>query len=253
MLRSLKGLGRVTATAGLLLLLPTSMTIGLPEIQDATEARLCVLNETVKRLELKLDRDRVDEEYESLMVDAKPEVLSPDDEQAIDQIASIFESEVVHIRYLRGARALPISNNAARSTARAQVRNQILEVSGSHPTAPSQSVRSSSLEAMDQRVLEQNGEATGSRRPVTSFGERLRADLQDAVTRMDKAAWADVRNSVSEYVRSFQQAPNPRDVRAMMLSAALGHVMGSVNADGPVEKLLQRARPLWFVRVGQDL
>ena len=38
MLRSLKGLGRVTAIVGLLLLLPASMTIGVPEIQDAAKA-----------------------------------------------------------------------------------------------------------------------------------------------------------------------------------------------------------------------
>ena len=76
MLRSLKGLGRVTATVGLLLLLPASMTIGLPQIQDATEARLLSLNETVERLELELDRDSVDREYESLMVDAEPEALT---------------------------------------------------------------------------------------------------------------------------------------------------------------------------------
>ena len=240
MLRSLKGLGRVTATVGLLLLLPASMTIGLPQIQDATEARLLSLNETVERLELELDRDSVDREYESLMVDAEPEALTPDDEQAIDEIASIFESEVVHTRFLQGARALRASAQVARSIARARARNDILEASGSHPKAQSQSVRSSPIELLEQRVLALNAEATGRRQPVTSYGEQLRADLRDAVPRMDRAVWAEVRTGVGDYVRSFQQAPNPRDVRAMMLSDVLGHVIGGVDADGPVEKLLQR-------------
>ena len=240
MLRSLKGLGRATATVGLLLLLPASMTIGLPEVQDATGARLLALDETVEQLELKLDRDRVDQEYELLTANAVPEALSPDDEQVIDEIASVFESEVVHARYLQGARALRASNHVARSVARARARDLILEASGSHPAARSQFVRASSLEPLKQRILALNVEATGPRRPVTSYGERLRADLRNTVPQMDRAVWVEIRNSVNDYVRSFQRAPNPRDLRAIMLSDALGHVIGGVNADGPVEKLLQR-------------
>ena len=240
MLRSLKGLGRVTATVGLLLLLPAAMTIGLPEIEDATASRLLALNETVERLELTLDRDRVDQEYESLVTDAASETLSPEDEQAIDELASIFESEVVQARFLQGVRALRVSAHAARSIARTQARNAILEASGSHTTARSQTVRSVSLEPLQQRAVVLNAEASGPRRPVTSYGERFRADLRNTVPRMDRALWADVRSSVGDYVRSFQRAPNPRDVRAMMLSDALGHVIGGVNAEGPVEKVLQR-------------
>ena len=240
MLRSLKGLGRVAATLGFLLLLPASMTIGLPQIQDATDARLLSLNDTVERFELELDRDSVDREYESLVADAEQEALSPDDEQAIDEIASIFESEVVRARFLQGARVLRASAQVTRSIAGARARNEILEASGSHATARSQSVRTSLTEPLEQRVLALNVEATGPRRPVTSYGERLRADLRNAVPRMDRAVWAEVRTGVGDYVRSFQQAPNPRDVRAMMLSDALGHVIGGVDADGPVEKLLQR-------------
>ena len=240
MLRSLKGLGRVTAAVGLLLLLPASMTIGLPEIQYATEGRILALNEMVWQFELKLDRDRVEREYESLMTNSLQEALSPDDEQAIDAIASVFESEVVHARYLEGARVLRASNHVMRTIARTQTRNLILEASGSHPTARSQSVRSSSLEPLEQRALAMNAEATGPRRPVTSYGERFRADLRHAVPQMERAVWANVRNNVGNYIRSFQRAPNPRDVRAMMLSDALGHVIDGVNADGQVEQLLQR-------------
>ena len=223
MLRSLTGLGRLTVAAGLLLLIPTSMTVGLSAIQDATDERVIAVNKTIAQLE-----------FELLLTNSAQEPLSPDDEQAIDAIASVFESELVQARYLQDASALQASDEIARATARTRARNLILEASGSHPTAPSQSVRSSSFEPLEQRVLALNAEATGRRRPVTTYGERLRADLRDAVPQMDRAIWADLRSKVGDYVRLFRQAPNPRDVRAMMLSDVFGYGIDRVDADGPV-------------------
>lgn len=235
MLRSLKGASRMATVAGLLLLLPASMTIGLPEIRDAAESRARALTEQV----LELDRSRVDRQFELLFGDVESETLSNEDHQAIDEIASIFESEVVDARYLQGVRVPQATATASRAV-RAHASNLILEASGSHPAARAQLVRASSLEPLEQRLLDLNVGAAGPRRPVTTYGERLRADLRRVVPQLDPTVWAHVRRNVAEYVRSFQQAPDPRYLKAMTLSDALGHLVGGINLEGPLEKLLQQ-------------
>lgn len=256
MLRSLKGLGKVSAAVGLLLLLPASMSVGVAEIQDATDKRTVDLKTAVDSLELQRDREQVEKAFKSLPTVPEPSEgdsddeeapseadpqdgeqrsgAHPDDEELIDGIASIFEAEAFYVRYLKDFEARPVRFDEA--TAGSLTRNRILRAWSANSPTHSAEV---SVDPLQERVVELGTGPTRPRKPVTKYGERFRQYAGAVISRLAPEVKRGLRGELAAYWNSFQQAEDPRDLRALLGADLVGHVFGGWTPGGWREVFLK--------------
>lgn len=232
---SIKGVSRVLYILGVILLIPSFVMLASPRIGDAVESRIVHLEEIL----LASSESQATDSWEALYAQADDgeSELSEADEQALDEMARVFEAGHL-MEYSQALSLQPVPRPAL---ARTVVRSQILSsTSRRHGGAGLWELRSTNPLAVDQAAARTYADMASRSGPRTQVGQAFRSELRETVATRKPALWARMRAKVETGARSFQIPATHADVRTMLVSEMLGQGTGAIPGDSPLSEMSRR-------------
>ena len=227
---------------GVLLLIPSLLSIGATIVDQEVKTKIATIDTVIENLELRIQKKELADEFENIVVsesnvddetdENQPDSLSAEDEKTLNELSSFFENEIVATRVLGRTAA---SFHGTRGITNYAVRSKILdEFAGSGQKAAVHKADAVSGLAQDAVALEKR--ALNREEPVTKLGQRIKDDLTD-VAKKDKKLWSHYKDVVKKTTRSFQVPASARNIKGMMMSNVIGHLVQSVEIPGATGKL----------------
>ena len=227
--------GSIVFIIGVLLLIPSLLSIGSRVVSDNIETKMALLGSTVEKFELEIQAKEVADDFKEITKSkdrATDEPLTDEDEKVLNELSQVFENNVVEARTL--GRASINFARASRITSHA-VRNAILDQFATSDNRVKVHTSGAITEVVGDAVkLEQR--AIISNEPTTNLGKRFKGDLRKVAT-SNKELWSHYKKLTIDATKSFQVPASARSVKGMMISNVVGHISQGIELPGSAGKI----------------
>jgi len=205
---------------GVLLLIPSLLSIGSIVINDITKTKIALLNSKVEKLELEIQKKIVAEKFDKILYQTdkvSDEPLSDEDEKSLNELSKVFENNIVATRIgivsVNFARTSKITNH--------NVKTAILDQFSTDNKVKVHTSEVIPRIVVDAVKLEKN--TIFNNEPSTNLGQRIKIDLRVIATN-NKVLWSHYKKLAIDATKTFQVPASSRSIKGMMISNVIGHI-----------------------------
>ncbi len=227
--------GSVLFMIGVLLLIPSILSVGSIAVNDNAKSKIALLDSKVEQLELEIQEKVIAEEFDKTLaqtIKTSDEPLSDEDEKVLNELSKVFENNIVATRTV--GRVSANFARASRITSHS-IRTAILD----QFATTDNKIKVHASEAIPRIVedaVKLEKSAILSSEPSTNLGQRIKNDLR-AVATNNKELWLHYKKLTVEATKSFQVPASSRSIRGMMISNVVGHIAQGASIPGDVGKI----------------
>lgn len=227
--------GSILFVLGILLLIPSLLSVGSKIISVDADTKIASLNSNLETLELDIQAREIEDEFNKIVIvtdDKADEPLSDEDEMVLDELSKVFENSIVETRVI--GRTLPVMARASGVT-NYSVRSSILN-NFSTSDGKVKVSKPGDVPGIINDAAELEKKAISNNKPATKLGKRIKSDLR-LVAVNNKSVWSHYKKITLNATKSFQVPASARSIKGMMISNVIGHIAQGIEVPGMTGKI----------------